>query len=188
VSFFAICPFNKLGCKVPKNGMNFNQPMPIVCGLDSSRFSGQLSKHNKACPGATLQITFLACKEHMLSGALNIVIASQVWARGIAKKDIPLFLRCIASRQKSIQQKKTPPCPFAFSSLGGSEHNRNLINTPNPRTTNTSRAKSWHQGSLASYPGPDNPYPGGKPLRSPSAPQLRDLPKQGMRLPSNQWP
>jgi hypothetical protein len=38
-----------------------------------------------------LQITFLACKEHILSGALNIVIASQVWARGIGKKDIPLF-------------------------------------------------------------------------------------------------
>jgi len=36
-------------------------------------------------------MTFLACKEHILSGALNIVIASQVWARGIAKKDISLF-------------------------------------------------------------------------------------------------
>jgi hypothetical protein len=59
-----------------------------------------------------LQITFLACKEHILSGALNIVIASQVWARGIAKKDISLFLRCIASRKKDIQQKKTPPCPW----------------------------------------------------------------------------
>jgi hypothetical protein len=53
-----------------------------------------------------LQITFLACKEHILSGALNIVIASQVWARGIAKKDIPLFLRCIALWKKDILQKR----------------------------------------------------------------------------------
>ena len=110
MSFFAICPLNKGDCKVPKNGMNCNQSMNIVCGFDSSRFSGQLSKHNKACPGATLHITFLACKEHMLSVALTIVIASQVWARGIAKKDIPLFLICIASQQKGIQQKKTSPC------------------------------------------------------------------------------
>jgi len=73
--------------------------MPIVCGLDSSRFSGQWSKLNKACPGATLHITFVACKEHMLSVGLNIGIASQVWARGIAKKDIPMLF-CIAVSQE----------------------------------------------------------------------------------------
>ena len=47
MSFFTICPLNKLDCKVPKNGMNCNQSMNILCGFDSSRFSGQLSKHNK---------------------------------------------------------------------------------------------------------------------------------------------
>jgi len=50
-----------------------------------------MSKLYEAWPGATLQITFLACKEHILSVALNIVIASQVWARGIPKKDTPQF-------------------------------------------------------------------------------------------------
>jgi hypothetical protein len=63
MSFFAICPFNKRDCKVPKNGMNClsalssgpkgskpkgNQSITILCGLDSSRFSGQLSKHDRA--------------------------------------------------------------------------------------------------------------------------------------------
>jgi hypothetical protein len=102
MSFFAICPFNKRDCKVPKNGMNYNHSMPIVCGLDSSRFSGQWSKHHKACPGATLHITFLAGKEHILSVALNRGIESQVWAGGIAKKDISLFLAFIVSPQKGI--------------------------------------------------------------------------------------
>jgi len=47
MSFFAICPFNKRHCMVPKNGMNCNQPIKVVCGLYSSGFSGQMSKHNK---------------------------------------------------------------------------------------------------------------------------------------------
>jgi hypothetical protein len=47
VSFFAIYPLHIQDCKAPKNGMNFSQPMIAVCGLDSSRFSGQWSKQNK---------------------------------------------------------------------------------------------------------------------------------------------
>jgi hypothetical protein len=66
MSFFAICPFYKRGSKVPKNGMNCNQSINIRCGSDSSRFSGQLSKHNK----------------------------------GIAKKDISLFLTCFDSPER----------------------------------------------------------------------------------------
>jgi len=88
---------------VPKNGINClsamspsalssgpngsrpkgNQPIKVVCGLDSSGFSGQMSEHNK----------------------------------GIAKKDIPLFLTCIAFREKGVQQKKDIPmllhCSFS---------------------------------------------------------------------------
>jgi hypothetical protein len=89
-----------------------NYGLSIVCRFDSSRFSGQLSKHDKACPGATLQITFRACKEHILSGALNIVIASQVWARGIAKKDIPLFLKMHCFSAKGNTAKKDIPMPI----------------------------------------------------------------------------
>jgi len=59
MSFFAICPFNQRHCTVPKNGMNFNQPMPIVCGLDSSGFSGQWSKHHKGI--AKKDISMLSC-------------------------------------------------------------------------------------------------------------------------------
>jgi len=44
MSFFALCPFNKRHCTVPKNGMNCDQPMKVVCGVDSSGFSGQMSK------------------------------------------------------------------------------------------------------------------------------------------------
>jgi len=57
MSFFDICPYNKGHCTVPKNGMNClsalssgpkgSQPMKVVCGLDSSGFSGQMSKLHK---------------------------------------------------------------------------------------------------------------------------------------------
>jgi len=62
MSFLSYALFNTRDCMVPKNGMKCNQPMPAGGRLDSSRFSEQMSEHNKACP-----------------------------ARGIAKKDISLF-------------------------------------------------------------------------------------------------
>jgi hypothetical protein len=45
--FFAVCPYTILDCKVPKNGMNCTNSLSVVCGVDSSRFSGQLSKHHR---------------------------------------------------------------------------------------------------------------------------------------------
>jgi hypothetical protein len=42
-----------------------------------------------AFANAGLQITFLPCKEHMLSVASNRGIVSQVCAKGIAKKRYP---------------------------------------------------------------------------------------------------
>ena len=47
-------------------------------------------------------------------GALH----SQLRKGHTTKKDIPMFLICIASSQKGIPQKKTSPCSFALSFLG----------------------------------------------------------------------
>jgi len=79
MSFFGLCPFNKRHCTVPKNGMNCpsamspsalssgpkgsrpkgNQPIKVVCGLDSSGFSGQWSKHHQGI--AKKDISMLTC-------------------------------------------------------------------------------------------------------------------------------
>jgi hypothetical protein len=64
MSFFVVCPLGNCECKAPKIGMNCNQSLIILFLFDSSRFSGQLSRIYKACPGATLRITFLVLKEY----------------------------------------------------------------------------------------------------------------------------
>jgi len=57
-----------------------------------------MSKQNRACPGATDHSSFLNRKELMVSGALSIAIACQVWARCMAKKDISLSMHRVISK------------------------------------------------------------------------------------------
>jgi hypothetical protein len=47
MSFFAVCPLNTWDCMVRKNRMKVNKRLSIGERLDSSRFSGQMSVHNK---------------------------------------------------------------------------------------------------------------------------------------------
>ena len=64
MSFFVVCPLRNCECKAPKIRMNCNQSLTILFPFDSSRFSGQTSRIYKACPGATLRITFLVLNEY----------------------------------------------------------------------------------------------------------------------------
>jgi len=64
MSFFVVCPLRNCECKARKIGMNCNQSLTILFPFDSSRFSGQLSRIYKACPGATFRITFLVLNEY----------------------------------------------------------------------------------------------------------------------------
>jgi hypothetical protein len=47
ISFFDLCPFQWMGLHGPKNGMKVNKHLSIDGRLASSRFSGQLSVHNR---------------------------------------------------------------------------------------------------------------------------------------------
>jgi hypothetical protein len=47
MSFFGLCPFQQMGLHGPKNGMKLNQELLISGGSASSRFSGQMSEHNR---------------------------------------------------------------------------------------------------------------------------------------------
>jgi hypothetical protein len=47
MSFFVLCPFEQMGSHGPKNGMKLNKLLSIGGRLASSRFSGQMSMHNK---------------------------------------------------------------------------------------------------------------------------------------------
>jgi len=64
MSFFVVCPLRNCECKAPKIGMNCNQSLTILFAFDSSRFSGHISRIYKACPGATLRLTFLVLNEY----------------------------------------------------------------------------------------------------------------------------
>jgi hypothetical protein len=72
MSFFVVCPLRHCECKAPKIGMNCNQSLTILFPFDSSRFSGQLSRIYKACPGATLRITFLVLNEY---GIFSVILS-----------------------------------------------------------------------------------------------------------------
>jgi len=72
MSFFVVCLLRNCECKAPKIGMNCNQSLIILFPFDSSRFSGQISRIYKACPGATLRITFLVRKEY---GICSIILS-----------------------------------------------------------------------------------------------------------------
>jgi len=72
MSFFVVCPLRNCECKAPKIGMNCNQSLIILFPFDSSRFSGQLSRIYKACPGAMLRIPFLVCNEY---GIFNVILS-----------------------------------------------------------------------------------------------------------------
>jgi hypothetical protein len=72
MSFFVVCPLRNCECKAPKIGMNCNQSLTILFPFDSSRFSGQILRIYKACPGATLRITFLVLNEY---GIFSVILS-----------------------------------------------------------------------------------------------------------------
>ena len=72
MSFFVIFPLRNCECKAPKIRMNCNQSLKILFPFDSSRFSGQISRIYKACPGATFRITFLVCNEY---GIFSVILS-----------------------------------------------------------------------------------------------------------------
>ena len=72
MSFFVVCPLGNCECKTPKIGMNCNQSLKILFPFDSSQFSGQISRIYKACPGATLRMTFLVRNEY---GIFSIILS-----------------------------------------------------------------------------------------------------------------
>jgi len=72
MSFFVVCPLRNCECKAPKIGMNCNQSLIILFPFDSSRFSGQISRIYKACPGATFRITFLVRNEY---GIFSVILS-----------------------------------------------------------------------------------------------------------------
>jgi len=72
MSFFVVCPLRNCECMAPKIRMNCNQSLITLFLFDSSRFSGQTSRIYKACPGATLRITFLVRNEY---GIFSVILS-----------------------------------------------------------------------------------------------------------------
>jgi len=72
MSFFVVCPLRNCECKAPKIGMNCNQSFIILFPFDSPRFSGHISRIYKACPGATLSITFIVLNEY---GIFSVILS-----------------------------------------------------------------------------------------------------------------
>jgi len=80
MSFFVVCPLRNCECKAPKIGMNCNQILTILFLLDSSRFSGQLSRIYKGIPKkdismfhAKKDISMLFCIEFLRNNLAHAV-------------------------------------------------------------------------------------------------------------------
>jgi hypothetical protein len=128
MSFFVVCPLRNCECKAPKIGMNCNQSLIILSPFDSSRFSGQLSRIYKACPGATLRITFLVLNEY---GICSVILSpcKPGLGQGHTKKrhlHVPYKKRHLHAQQK-VSFTYNPEAPFGLELMAEREHRGHLL-------------------------------------------------------------